>query len=427
MSLSVGLLWAMGLVSCAFSEDPDALKKTAVSSPQQQEDVADQLRKMRADEAAAGKLTDHNVAIEFIDGAPGFYLMRVNWDVEVESVQISIGEKSRVIWSRDSKSYETTVRHSSIHDVELTAYGVLGPLSSYEKTVEAPRDYIVNAVEELKELSVIRAHRVFFTKEGLLSLNGNDLQIIAEKIYAEDKRQEGRRSIDNAHAHIMSAEVESEAEGEKGLFGSVVNIKAKEAYGTLFVGMVGMNGQNGLSGLEVEKQNGISRAIDPAKRGQDGSAAVIGWENQAPIPCFTGGIDVGLGAVCGGEPPKICKRRATNGTDGLPGAKGTNGLSGGRGGNPGTLIVDVKKSHEFSLVILQRLGKPGKGGAGADGFPGGEPGKAGTTADSRICPAARNGQPGARGPKGDDGADGAAAKSLNLDGVNVHIERTLSI
>ncbi|MDX9730531.1 MAG: hypothetical protein RBT63_02065 [Bdellovibrionales bacterium] len=386
--------------------------------------MAEQLRKVRADEAAAGKLTSNNVSVEFIDGDPGFYLMRVSWDIEAENVHVLINGVSHIIWAKDSKSYEAPVYHSTSHQIELVAYGVLGPLSSYGKAVTAPTDYVLDKFLKIDKMEIIEVNRFFIQEEGHLLLGGNDLQIIANKIFVDDRTNvltHGRG------LHIGTTIPGTKTADERELSGSKVSIKANEAYGTLYIGMIGMDGKDGLSGLEVEKQNGISRAIDPAKRGQDGSAAVIGWENQEPMPCFAGGIDLAHGVACGGYPTKICKRRATNGTDGLPGEKGTNGLKGSRGGNPGTLIVDIKKGSEFSLNIQQRLGTPGKGGVGADGFPGGEPGKAGTTADSRVCPAARNGQPGARGPKGDDGADGAAAKSLNLDGVNVHIERTLSI
>lgn len=397
------LLFSLAILNvsaCAFKEDTPEKPKVQEAKPS---DIVDTIERGREQQATDIKLTNENVKIRFDEMPdPNSYRVVITWPANIKRMQITEPNELPTLIN-GSNEYSRIVFGNSRIKVGLSALDTYGvSISTLKLEATAPLDLEVISNLNLKEATRYSYNRFFIRSGAQIKTNGHDLVIAVNKLYVE----EDPRKIDGGWSRIFSNIIthfpgENTSESSP-MIGSNITIRAKEAHGFLTVALVGLNGKNGKSGETLERERGISRAVDPKLRGADG---VSGLSTEIHGKCRPGaGLDAQL--QCGRSIFR-CDRQPTNGTDGKRGANGTDGENGAKGGNAGRIQFFIETHHNFKAEVFDRAGKGGFGGKGSQRLSGGVGGSAGAYAQG--CRAA---QDGANGPSGDaDGKNGIDAEN----------------
>lgn len=223
---------------------------------------------------------------------------------------------------------------------------------------------------------------IFMESGSVLYTQGSSVDFVAHRFYA-----------DSAKIETFSEQEAStpQANGQQGLSGGLLQIRAKSAAGDLEVHLRGTRGGKGYDFLSEP-----AALTTPGPKGRRA-------ESERKEKCSRGRSDADY---CF----EYFNCRVPPG-DGLPGPIGTAGFEGGPGmpgGATGAAVIQIESDlGPFNVNLLHYPGKGGlggQGGPGGRGGPGGDPGDLDSQGGCKV--AAKRGPEGPVGPIGPQGPEG---------------------
>lgn len=364
-------------------ETKEALGELRPSSLQSLTDFSDFERKLK---------------VKFEGAEPGRYVIYFSWPAGDKKYHLRF--RSDELYSEvplDTGFFTVSSDHDRNFNFQIDVLNPRKePLSSFSKSVEVPKDFIVDESNYLvKKNLVLEVHRVFLSEKWPLTFQHYDLSIIANEIHP-------RQGLIQTFHEGQVAQLNT-----PGRSGGRLSIYAEKLISPLKVLMRGENGGAGLQGAEILERN--LTVVPAATRGELVCVEPAPDCVRNPWSCRS------VSSSC------RCKSFGERGATGAKGIKGNDGLPGARGGNTGSVSVHIKSlnlpiednnenlfnPNRFVQIDFQ-VGAGGAGGSGGAGQRGGLGGVGRNIQDTLDCrgESGSEGSPGAPGVGGQPGLNG---------------------